>query len=231
MSKEIKRGKLISLLRNITPEMKRKLKELKRDCHEIKRNDFIWHALLASIATLGNERGYQGLIANEENYCRITFEAISKVPAKRRLNHIEKVLRVAKVRMPAQKARWLNENYELIVAQGGVEKVSEIALSLKGAEAKIRFLKTFQGIGDKYARNIWMDVFDKDFRDSMAIDLRINQITDALGYKFKNYEEHEIFYQEIAREADLLTWEVDRLLYNYKNFFLEGILTSFSNEL
>jgi hypothetical protein len=223
MSKEIKRENLVNLLRNITPEMKRKLRELKRDRHEIKSNDFIWRSLLASIATLGNERGYQGLIANEENYCRITFEALSKIPTKKRLKHIERVLRDAKVRMPAQKSRWLNKNYELVVARGGVEKVSEIALSLKGADAKIRFLKTFQGIGDKYARNIWMDVFHKDFRDSMAIDLRINQITQALGYKFKTYEEHERFYQEIAREAGLLTWEVDRLLYNYKDFFLAGI--------
>lgn len=228
MSKEIKRRKLVNLLRNITPEMKRKLRELKRDCREAKHSDFIWHALLASVATLGNERGYRGLIANEENYCRVTFEALSKVSATKRLKHIEQVLRDAKVRMPAQKSRWLNENYKLIIAHGGVEKVSEIALLLKGADAKIQFLKTFQGIGDKYARNIWMDIFHRDFRDSMAIDLRINQITEALGYKFKNYEEHEKFYQEVAREAGLLTWEVDRLLYNYKDFFLEGILANVS---
>jgi len=68
-----------------------------------------------------------------------------------------------------------------------------------------------------------MDVFHKDFRDSMAIDLRIIQITAALGYEFKSYEEHEKFYQMIARECGLLTWEVDRLLYNYKDYFLRHL--------
>lgn len=224
MSKEQKRKRLIGLLKNLSPEMKQKLAEIKRDSKKLKRKDFIWHALLCSIATLGNERGYQGLIANEKNYERVSFAALSKISQAKRLPHIEKVLRDAKVRMPAQKARWLFENHEIISRLGGVEKVTSLALSMKGREAKMRFLKTFRGVGDKYARNIWMDVFQKDFRDSMAIDLRINQITAALGYEFKTYELHEKFYQEIAKECGLLTWEVDRLLYNFKGFFIEGVL-------
>lgn len=204
--------------------MRRTLAEIKRDSKEIKRKDFIWHALLCSIATLGNERGYQGLIANEKNYMRVSFAALSKISHAKRLSHIETVLRDAKVRMPAQKANWLFENHRIISEMGGVEKVTTHALSIKGREEKMRFLKTFRGVGNKYARNIWMDVFHKDFRDSMAIDLRINQITAALGYEFKTYEEHEIFYQKIARESGLLTWEVDRLLYNFKGFFIEGVL-------
>lgn len=224
MTKEQKRKQLIELLKNLSPAMKRKLAESKRSRDDIKRADFIWHALLVSVATLGNERGYQGLIANEENYNRVTFVIISKLQKSKRLSHIEKVLREAKVRMPAQKARWLHSNHALISEMGGIEKVSALALSQKGREAKISFLKIFAGVGDKYARAIWMDTFHKDFRDSMAIDLRINQITAALGYEFKSYEEHEKFYQEIAKECDLLTWEVDRLLYNFKNDFLAGIM-------
>ena len=49
--------------------------------------------------------------------------------------------------------------------------------------AKIQFLKTFKGIGQKYARNMMMDVYDKDFRDSIAIDARIDGILDKLGLK------------------------------------------------
>lgn len=225
MDKELKREKLIMLLKNISPEMKRRLAKLKRECDSLKRSDFIWHALLVSVATLGNERGYEGLIRNQDNYNRVTFDAISKISNSKRLAHIDKVLRDAKVRMPAQKARWLFENYEIICKRGGVEKVSREALEQKGREAKILFLKQFIGIGDKYARAIWMDAFHKDFRDSMAIDLRINQITAALGYEFKTYEEHEKFYREIAKECGLLTWEIDRLLYNHKDYFLEKIKT------
>ena len=226
MSKERRRKKLIVLLKNLSPEMERRLREIKRESKNIEqRTDFIWHALLVSVATLGNERGYQGLIANAENYNRVSFEFLSKIAHAKRLAHIEKILRLAKVRMPAQKARWLFENHEIISTMGGAEKVTVLALSLKGKEAKMRFLKTFRGVGDKYARNIWMDVFHRDFRDSMAIDLRINQITATLGFEFKSYEEHEKFYQEIARECGLLTWEVDRLLYNYKEHFLHKLLS------
>ncbi len=223
MSKEERRKKLIELLKDISPEMKRLLAQSKRNNKEIKRTDFIWHALLCSVSTLGNERGYEGLIRNQTNYERVKFETLSKIQKSKRLAHTDRVLRDSKVRMPAQKARWLFENHEIISGMGGVEKVSVLALEQKGREAKIRFLKTFVGIGDKYARAIWMDVFHKDFRDSMAIDLRIIQITNALGYEFKSYEEHEKFYQTIARECELLTWEVDRLLYNYKDYFLLGI--------
>jgi hypothetical protein len=122
--------------------------------------------------------------------------------------------------MPRQKAAWLNLNYELIVQSGGLEEVRRQALSQAGTEAKITFLKRFYGIGDKYARNIWMDVYHPDFHNSIAVDKRIKQVTETLGYSFSNYAAHERFYQGVAQEANLQGWELDRLLYNYKNEIL-----------
>ena len=49
---------------------------------------------------------------------------------------------------------------------------------------------------------------------------RQEKVTQALGYTFGTYEEEERFYQEIAREADISGWELDRLLYNYTDHFL-----------
>ena len=68
-----------------------------------------------------------------------------------------------------------------------------------------------------------IDAYHPDFRDTMAIDLRIRKITEALGYSFKTYEEEERLYQDIAKEADLQGWEVDRLLYEYTDRFLSAI--------
>ena len=65
-----------------------------------------------------------------------------------------------------------------------------------------------------------MDAYHPDFHDTMAIDLRIRKITRALGCSFKTYEEEERFYQEIAKEAGLQGWKVDRLLYEYTDHFL-----------
>lgn len=71
-----------------------------------------------------------------------------------------------------------------------------------------------------------MDVYHPDFRHTVAVDERIKRITKELGYEFKNYGEHERFYQDIAREAGLEAWELDRLLYNYRDYFLEGLKKS-----
>jgi endonuclease III len=67
-------------------------------------------------------------------------------------------------------------------------------LTQPGREAKIRFLQTFPGIGPKYARNIMMDVYHEDFRNSIALDVRIKAISDSLGLSFSSYADHESFY-------------------------------------
>jgi thermostable 8-oxoguanine DNA glycosylase len=133
------------------------------------------------------------------------------------------VLRKAKVRMPAQKAAWLAANFASIEKAGGVKAVTRKALGLATREQKYRFMDAFEGIGPKYARNVWMDIYDPLFRNAVAIDERIKSITGALGYSFRTYDEHENFYREIAREVQLEPWEVDRLLYQFRDDFLAAI--------
>lgn len=225
-AKEQKRKKLIALLRNLTPEMKAKLKEEKAKSVELEKPDFIWHFILQSFSTMGNSRGYQGLILNRENYNKVTFEALSKLGKKERLDRLNRVFSAALLRMSVTKARWANENYDLIVSMGGLAKSKQLALSQRGTRAKIAFMKQFHGIGDKYARNIWMDVYHPDFRDNIAVDDRIKKISEALGYSFGSgdYEEHEDFYLQIAKEVDLEGWEVDRLLYNFQSIILDSLI-------
>lgn len=130
----------------------------------------------------------------------------------------------ARVRMPQRKAEWMDRNHNLIVAMGGLETARRQALSQPGAKAKIQFMKQFAGIGDKYARNIWMDVYHPDFYDCIAIDERIKRISRALGYNpFGTYNAHEQFYLAIARESGLQGWGLDRLLYNFTDYFLQGL--------
>lgn len=68
----------------------------------------------------------------------------------------------------------------------------------------------------KYARNIMMDVYHKDFRNSIALDARIKGISSALGLKFSSYAEHESFYLNVARDAGINGWDLDRLLFNFR---------------
>jgi hypothetical protein len=227
MDNEAKRQALVDSLKHITPEMRERLRDLKREGEaELKRPDFVWHILLQSFATWGGDRGHQGLIGNQDNYSRVSFKALSNLDASERPSALEKVFLAAKVRNAVVKAKLMARNYDLVANMGGPVEATRQALAQDGREAKIAFMKSFHGIGPKYARNIWMDAYHPDFHDTMAIDLRIKKITKALGCSFKTYEEEERFYQGIAREAGLQGWELDRLLYNYTDHFLSAIAAS-----
>ena len=43
------------------------------------------------------------------------------------------------------------------------------------------FSREFKGIGAKYSRNIMMDTYHPEFRDSIAIDQRIKKVSRTLG--------------------------------------------------
>lgn len=129
MAIETKRDILLNLLRNIPTEMRQQLEEMKRGSTDLNRPDFIWHFLLQSFATMGSSRGWKGLIADKANYDRVTFAALSQLNDGRRVQELEDVLRVAKVRMPKRKAEWLALNYKLIEEMGGLEVTKTLALA------------------------------------------------------------------------------------------------------
>ena len=132
---------------------------------------------------------------------------------------VKSVCRNAKVRMPDKKANFILGCFKVVSDFGGLKQTKENLLSAQGREQKMKFLKQFPGIGPKYARNIMMDVYHEDFRNSIAIDVRIKAISEALGLSFKNYQEHEAFFLKVAGEADLNGWELDRLMYNFRDDF------------
>ncbi len=229
MGKDSKRQALVDALRDITPEMQDGLSSWKKWGEaQAKRPDFVWHMLLQSFATWGGIRGAEGLINTPSNYERIKFDRLSRDYPKRRYEAIQWAFRKAGIRWPEAKAPLMARNYDLVKEMGGLKEAKKKALASRGREAKIAFMKRFHGIGDKYARNIWMDVYHPDFHDTVAIDWRIKKITEALEYPFKpnEYDKHERFYQDIAKKANLQGWELDRLLFNYTDHFLTAISAS-----
>jgi thermostable 8-oxoguanine DNA glycosylase len=176
--------------------------------------DFIWEALLLSMSTMGNSRGVT-LVRNEEYHRRVRWDSLKKLPPENRAEVLTETLSAAKVRMPRVKARWLADNFDRIQAEGGPVEVKKQLEKKSGREQKIRFLSSFKGIGPKYARNMLMDVYHPDFRDSIAIDERIKKVSSALGLTFTKYEEGEKFYLSVAHAAGLVGWELDRLLYGH----------------
>jgi hypothetical protein len=217
-SKSSKREQLIQILRAPSAQMRAELESQKEGNRDWERPDFVWRSLLQSFATWGNSRGWDGLIENSQNYDRVAFEALSGLSSEDRLQRLKETLARAKVYRSAPKANYLSENFEIIERMGGLIAAKEAAVSQPGKAGKMAFMQQFKGIGPKYARNIWMDVYHPEFHNSVAVDERIKSITKKLGYSFGDheYEAHERFYQEIAREAGLEPWEVDRILYHFR---------------
>lgn len=214
-------ARLIEIIEKVASREAKKLSELKSTYNDMKRDDFLWHYLLQSFSTMGNSRGWYGLIGNKENYNELKLEVLQSIHgASERLEHIEDICAKAKIRMPKRKAAFIEGCYKKIVELGGLFSAKEALFSKEGRNAKIKFLKGFPGIGDKYARNIMMDVYHEDFRYSIAIDDRIKKILNSWNYEIRNYDEAEQFLLEIAERAKLNGWELDRLMYNFKDEFI-----------
>src|SRR5262249_1414982 len=110
-----------------------------------------------------------------------------------------------------------------IAEMGGVEVATRTMLNLPTCDEKLRFMKSFDGIGEKYGRNVWMVIYDPSFRHTIAFDERLKKVAGALGLVNASYRQAESFYCAMAKDAGLEPWELDRLLYNFTDHFLRII--------
>lgn len=218
--------KLASIASKINKQRAGYLDALKKGYSELERDDFVWHFLLQSFSTMGRSSGWEGLIGNKDNYNQITFDSLSKLNDEDREKVVRSVCRNAKIRMPDKKAEFILGCFKVVNDLGGLKQAKEKLFAAHGREEKIKFLKQFPGIGPKYSRNIMMDVYHEDFRDSIAIDVRIKAISEALGLSFKTYVEHESFLLDVASKAGLNGWELDRLMYNFRADFEREVTKS-----
>jgi hypothetical protein len=210
------RNRLVAVVQALATEKRAELDRLKEGCRGLARPDFIWHYLLQSFSTMGRASGWHGLIGNQDNYQRVTYDALAALTPKAREVQVRQVCRAAAVRMPDKKAGYILGCFEYVQSLGGLAEAKAKLLIQSGREAKLQFLQAFPGIGPKYARNIMMDVYHEDFRDSIALDTRIKAITGVLGLAFASYDKHEAFYLGVAQAAGLNGWELDRLLFNFR---------------
>ncbi|WP_200385418.1 hypothetical protein [Rhodocyclus tenuis] len=217
---------LSMLAKQIADSHRDELEQLKREHEQLRRTDFVWHYLLQSFSTMGRAAGWHGLIGNHENYAKVTYEALANLSPEARDRQVRETCRAAKIRMPGKKADFILGCFFLIKALGGPAEAKARQVRETGRDNKIRFLRQFPGIGPKYARNMMMDVYHEDFRESIAIDVRIRAISVALGLSFSSYEEHERFYLDAAAMVGLNGWEMDRLLFNYRDDFERAIAST-----
>lgn len=219
------RERFVRFLRSIPDFMRAEIEERKRvGILNRERNDFVWYHLITSLATQGNSRGYANLMADARSIERLRFDSLGKLPPSERLAAIEETFRSAKIRMAASKARNLAANYDIIAGKlGGIDSANKQAFAQSDMFLKKAFFMQFKGIGEKYGRNIWMDVYDVDFRSSIALDVRLEKVVSLLGIDGLSYEDKEEYLQEIAVEAGVEPWELDRLCYHFTSDVLSAL--------
>jgi len=216
METNASRDRLVAVVRALAMERRAEIDRLKAGAAGLERSDFLWHELLQSFSTMGRASGRRGLIENQDNYRRVTYDALAALAPRARRQRVLKVCRAAGIRMPNQKAEYILGCFDHVQRLGGPKAAKAQLLAEAGREAKIRFLDALPGIGPKYARNIMMDVYHPDFRDSIALDVRIHAISAALGLSFASYADHEAFYLGVAKDAGLDGWELDRPLFHFR---------------
>jgi len=223
------RDKLAGAARSLANLKRPLLEALKANHADLERDDFLWHYLLQSFATLGGASGWDGLIGNEANCRKMSYETFSDMDDADRVPYAHEIFAAAKVRYPNQKASNIVACFDKMHAMGGLRAAKENLLQQEGRGGKIAFLKSFPGIGDKYARNIMMDVYHEDFHHSIAIDSRIQAISAKWELEFASYADHESFYLGVAEAAGLNGWELDRLMFRFQTVFYPPIATVIGN--
>jgi len=220
---ESKKKTLAEVARLVMSWHRGRIEHLKSRESDVQRDDFIWHYLLQSFSTMGRSAGWFGLIGTPDNYNALRYEHLQSLSKRVRLTHLKKICRRAKVRMPDKKAGFIAACFDKLEEEGGYLAAKKHLLGLEGTAQKIKYLRTFPGIGEKYARNMMMDVYHPDFRDSIAVDIRIKSILDELGVELNTYRAQEDFLLDVAHRANLNGWELDRLMYGYLDEFMVEI--------
>jgi|688.fasta_scaffold441487_3 thermostable 8-oxoguanine DNA glycosylase len=200
---------------NFLSEQKKVAKELG------KTKPFFYNLMIQCYSSLGGSKGYAKLFDKKGNLNKeIQHSTVLGLKSSDRLHYLQSYLKTQGVRYANKKAEWIHDNLSMLEKEYGkdyLSKVDEKISLLKGRDEKINFVKKFKGFGPKYSRNFWMDIYDRDFRNSIAIDSRIQAIFKYSNLSHTDYKSSEEFLIEVANNLGMEGWELDRMLYNFYN--------------
>jgi len=200
-------------------DLRRELEVLKaKGAESRKQKDLLWRKLCEVVATTGSVVHANEFMAMYED--RLAFDKLSTSEPER-THDIFRALEEANVpRWRQIKAQHLSANYELVNQLGGPVDATIEMLKQEGRQSKMQWLLQFHGVGAKYSRNIWMDICDPDFCNSIALDARVKTFAEKLGFD-RNSNTLEADLLEFAKSCKLNGWEFDRLVFNFGDLILQ----------
>lgn len=205
----MERYELTVFLRNAAYEHRDRLEHTKNEAQRWGTHpDWPWNGVVLSAATRGGSARWNRNV--EPRYeAELSWKALDGLPADEIRRRFESVGRFWR-----RTADWLEAVYRHVRDSGGPTKI-RVTLAHLNTEEVIAFWTAFPDVGNKYARNIMMDIYDPRFREGrFAIDSRIKSLLPGLGYQDRNhYDAQEAFLDALATDVGIEGWELDRLLY------------------
>ena len=204
--------------RNIAPEhVVERLENFRSEGSKLyEREDFLWMGIISAATTVQGVKSNEYMTRNSNVDAR-SFSSFLKANDR---DAYTKNLIGAK-----------SDSNEI----GSLEKLKKMQISLKSLttrDEKIDALKKsrLKGFGPKYARNFWMDFCDPEFVDgTFALDSRLQKFIAVVWPHFDSkegkkligaavgdenlYGKIEYAMNEIAKEAGVTSWDMDRLLF------------------
>jgi hypothetical protein len=206
---------------DMTINLKDEINSIRRKSKANRRKpDLLWRRLCSVVATSGssvNAAAFMTLCDSKLQFCKLP-----KSDTQRQKVIFQALVEAKVPRMRELKSKNLSENYKKIKQMGGLQKATNVMLSLSGKKTKQCWIRQFHGVGTKYSNDIWMDIGDPDFQDAIALDARVKNFAKALGFNVKSPKlETELL--EFAHSCGLKGWELDRLIYNFGSLILHRI--------
>ena len=182
--------------------------------------DLLWRRLCAVAATSGSSVNADAFMKRYDTALR--FDLLPKTRAAREKAIIAQLKEAKVPRLRDRKAHDLSENYQKVKLLGGPENATNIMLSLSGRKEKQEWIRKFNGVGEKYSIDIWMDIYDPDFKDAIALDVRVKNFAKLLGFDPKSRTLSSSLL-DFASDCGLSGWELDRLIYNFGSIIIATI--------
>lgn len=182
-------------------------------------NGWPWYVLVQSYATNGGVARWNTFLEQANGAERIRWECLFADDPDD-IDAAEDRLCALSEEFAAR--RWLSRTRPALLtslrrvhALGGPDAMALVWNTLPEAQALLCWLKTFPMIGDKYARNMCMDVAHPLIRDHVALDHRLNRICDRVAGAppSRSYAQREAWLRCLARDLDTDCWHLDRLLF------------------
>ncbi|MGA1798684.1 hypothetical protein VH567_07875 [Sphingomonas sp. 4RDLI-65] len=202
--------KVKNIIARHAAKMSDNLKSLKVEAIAFgEQEDWPWIGFVMSCATYGGSKNWSNNV--EPRISLFEWAAVNALSDDERQALF---LTVPNPRFLTRTANNLEKIYQSIKNDGGPKVVRERFASLQSAEALIAALKTYPGIGDKYARNMPMDVYHPLVQTHFAFDHRLNAVIQTVIGGLPPYEVREAMMGRVATEIGIDAWDLDRVLYS-----------------